>query len=59
MPETHYADRLGDQLEIILGNGADTLEAIVEALNRSDLRPPADMAWTPDGLVAELRRHGN
>lgn len=59
MQETDYAGQLGDQLEIILGQGADTLEAVVERLNQSSLKPPSNEAWTPDVLVAELRRFGD
>jgi hypothetical protein len=58
MNDTDYANRLGDQLEIILGEGADEFEDIVGRLNESDVRPPSGNAWTSDALLAELRRLG-
>lgn len=58
MQDHDYANRLGDQLEIILGDGADELEEIVDRLNQSDIRPPAAANWTPDNFIHELRRLG-
>jgi hypothetical protein len=53
-----YADRLGDQLELILGHGTDELEDIVRALNESDVKPPQGGVWTAENFVAELKRMG-
>lgn len=58
MQENDYANQLGDQLETILGQGANELEDIVAGLNESDVSPPSGQAWTEDLLVSELRRLG-
>lgn len=58
MNEKSYADRLGDQLEIILSAPAMELEDILARLNASGLHPHSGDSWTPDSFVAELKRLG-
>jgi hypothetical protein len=53
-----YRDALADALETVLDNGADTLEAIVSALNELSVTAPGGMAWTPALLESELTRLG-
>ena len=54
--EQDYRDALGDGLEIILGDGADTLAALVEGLNERNIHGPYGQRWTEKLLEFELER---
>ena len=54
--ERAYRDRLGDGLEIVLGDGTDTLEGLAEGLNSLGTTQRSGALWTPVLLEAELRR---
>ena len=54
--EQAYRDALGDGLEIVLGNGADTLAAVVDGLNEHNVHGPKGRRWTEELLEAELER---
>jgi hypothetical protein len=53
-----YEDRLGDGLEIVLSNGAETLEAIAEGLNAINVSGPRGERWDAALLAAEFGRLG-
>ena len=54
--EQDYRDALGDGLEIVLGDGADTLAALVEGLNARNVHGPKGQRWTEELLESELER---
>lgn len=54
--EQDYRDALGDGLEILLGDGADTLTALVEGLNARNVHGPKGQRWTEELLETELER---
>lgn len=54
--EQTYQDALGDGLEIVLGNGADTLAAVTDGLNELNVHGPRGQRWTEELLAAELER---
>jgi len=54
--EQDYRDALGDGLEIALGDGADTLAALVEGLNAHNVHGPKGQRWTEELLESELER---
>ena len=54
--EQDYRDALGDGLEILLGDGADTLTALVEGLNDRNIHGPKGQRWTEEMLEIELAR---
>ena len=56
--EKAYRDALGDGLEIVLGDGAETLAAIAEGLNAHNVHGPKGQRWTEELLEAELERLG-
>ena len=56
--EQSYRDAFGDGLEIVLGDGADTLAAIAEGLNARNIHGPRGQRWTEPLLEAELERVG-
>jgi hypothetical protein len=56
VPELAYRDRLGDGIETLLDEGADTLAEMVAGLNRLGVADPTGAAWTDASLTAELRR---
>ena len=51
-----YEDRLGDGLEIVLNNGADSLAAIAEGLNEINVTGPKGERWDQRMIAAELKR---
>lgn len=51
-----YEDRLGDELEIVLANGADDLAAIAEGLNAIGVTGPRGEYWNGVLLAAEFAR---
>jgi hypothetical protein len=53
-----YERALADELFQILGRVPHELPAIVEALRRSDVKPPDGGNWTVETLRAELARLG-
>ena len=57
--ETMYRDALGDGLEIVLGEGAQTLAAIVKELNARNIHGPKGQRWTKGLLESELERLGH
>jgi hypothetical protein len=54
--EQDYRDALGDGLETVLGDGADTLAAVAEGLNAHNVHGPKGVRWTEELLEAELKR---
>jgi hypothetical protein len=56
--EKAYRNALADGLERVLGQGTDTLPAIVAALNAASVTTKSGGAWTEDTLAAELGRLG-
>ncbi len=56
--EQGYRDALGDGIEVVLGNGADTLAAIAEGLNARNVHGPKGQRWTEELLESELERIG-
>ena len=56
--EKAYRDALGDGLERVLDAGADTLAAVVAALNERSVTGPGGKSWTEETLASELNRLG-
>ena len=56
--ENAYRDALGDGLEMVLGDGAETLAAIVEGLNAHNVHGPKGQRWTDNLFETELERLG-
>lgn len=56
--EKTYRDALGDGLEIVLGDGAETLAAIANGLNAHNVSGPKGQRWTEELLQSELHRLG-
>ena len=56
--ETLYRDALGDGLEMVLGDGAETLADIVKGLNAHNVHGPKGQRWTEERLESELERLG-
>ncbi len=56
--EAAYRDTLGDGLELVLGEGADTLAGISDGLNAHNVHGPGGQRWTAALLEAELARLG-
>ncbi len=57
-PRRSYEDRLGDGLEFVLSNGADSLESIAGGLNEINVSGPRGERWDKDLLASELNRLG-
>ena len=57
-PNTSYDDLLGDGLQAVLGQGAETLAEIVKGLNEINVHGPNGESWTEGLLAAELKRLG-
>ncbi len=57
-PRKSYQDRLGDGLEHVLSDGADSLAAIARGLNEINVTGPRGERWDEDRLACELRRLG-
>ena len=57
-PRKSYEDRLGDGLEIVLSNGADSLESIAGGLNEINVSGPRGERWDEGLLASELNRLG-
>ncbi len=57
-PRESYEDRLGDGLEFVLSNGADSLESIAGGLNEINVSGPRGENWGKDLLASELSRLG-
>jgi hypothetical protein len=58
-----YEDRLGDALETLLEEGADTLQQLADGLTRLGIAMPQSAShtsttWTAQVLAAELHRLG-
>ena len=54
--EQAYRDALGDGIEAVLGNNAETLTAIVDWLNAMNVHGPKGVRWTEALLESELER---
>lgn len=54
--EQAYRDALGDGLEIVFGEGAETLKAIADGLNAHNVHGPKGQRWTEDLIESELQR---
>ena len=57
-PPTEYECRLGDALEQVFGDGAETLADVVAKLNALGVRTPAGAPWDEATFEAEIRRLG-
>lgn len=57
-PRKSYEDRLGDGLEHVLSNGAESLDAIARGLNEINVSGPRGERWDEDLLASELSRLG-
>ncbi len=57
-PRKGYQDRLGDGLEHVLSDGADSLAAIARGLNEINVTGPRGERWDEDRLACELERLG-
>jgi phenylpropionate dioxygenase-like ring-hydroxylating dioxygenase large terminal subunit len=57
-PPSNYEKALAADLEAAFAQGAHELDALVDALNSSGVRPPSGTDWTADILTAELARVG-
>ncbi len=55
---TDYENALGDALEQVFGGGAETLEQVVEGLNKLGFRAADGRPWTAAGFEAEMARLG-
>ena len=55
---TEYETALGDALELVFDGGAETIEQVVEGLNRAALRGPDGLTWTTASFEAEMARLG-
>lgn len=55
---TAYENALGDALEQVFGNGAETLEQVVAGLNAMACRASDGQPWTPASFEAEMARLG-
>ena len=58
-PRKSYEDRLGDGLEFVLSNGADSLKSIAGGLNEINVSGPRGERWDIDLLASELSRLGH
>ena len=58
-PRKSYEDRLGDGLEFVLSNGADSLKSIAGGLNEINVSGPRGERWDKDLLASELSRLGH
>jgi Recombinase-like helix-turn-helix domain len=54
--ELSYRDRLGNGLEALLGNGADSLDDLVKGLNDLSVTSRSGEMWTAERLQAEFHR---
>ena len=57
-PRKSYEDRLGDGLEHVPSNGADSLASIARGLNQINVTGPRGEHWDEDLLASEPRRLG-
>ena len=57
-PRKCYEDRLGDGLEHVLSNGADSLASIAGGLNEINVSGPRGERWDEYLLASELSRLG-
>ena len=57
-PPTKYENRLGDGLEIVLSDGANSLKSIAGGLNKINVSGPKGERWDEDLLASELNRLG-
>ncbi len=53
-----YETKLSGALWALFSRGEHELDAIVEGLNGSDVRPPSGERWTKDIFLAEMARLG-
>jgi hypothetical protein len=58
-PRNRYQDRLGDGLERVLSDGADSLASIARGLNEISVSGARGERWDDDLLASELRRLGH
>ena len=54
VPYPPEADRFGDALEAIMGDGTHDLAGIAEGLNRRGVAAGGRTVWTPDALSVYL-----
>lgn len=55
---TAYENALGDALEVVFQNGAESVEQVVDGLNANGFRTPDGAAWTVARFESELARLG-
>jgi hypothetical protein len=59
VPLDSFEARLADDLMLAFGEGAETLEALVAALNAAASVDSAGAAWTESSLAAQLKASGD
>lgn len=57
-PPTAYENALGDAFESVFEQGAQTLEQVIEGLNKVGIRTPDGQPWTVASFEAEMARLG-
>jgi hypothetical protein len=57
-PPTEYENALGDALEKVFGDGAETIEQVVAGLNAINCRAGDGQPWTAASFEAEMARLG-
>lgn len=57
-PPTSYENTLGDALERVFDDGAESLEEVVQGLNAQGIRLPDGRGWTPELFETEMARLG-
>lgn len=57
-PPTAYENALGDALEKAFDEGAESVDALVQALNSMGVRMPDGQVWTPERFETEMARLG-
>ena len=55
---TYYENALGDALEKVFGEGAESLEQVVAGLNGVGFRMPDGKPWTAASFESEMARLG-
>lgn len=55
---TEYENNLGDALERVFIDGAETVDAVVEGLNRIGMRQRDGQAWSAAAFETEMARLG-
>ncbi|HEX6267600.1 MAG TPA: recombinase-like helix-turn-helix domain-containing protein [Burkholderiales bacterium] len=57
-PPTGFENRLGDALERVFAEGAESLQEVVQQLNAGGSRDAAGLPWTEASFQETMRRLG-